>query len=386
MRHLSTLLLCLALSACPTSEGALDDDDVVDDDDVIDDDDSGLDDDDVAPDDDDSGPDDDDVAPDDDDVVPLLGRCGDPRPDGAPQPPPLPAFTGGTCPAIVPGMNALVSGGVDREFMVVLPSDHDPLVEVLPVLLMWHHLGGDANSLLTHGQVQTAVDERRFVAVIPEKTGDLTVGFGEYEFDPAWPYLTINDEAVMEAEAVFFDDMLACVADQIPIDEDCVSSLGVSAGALWTGQLMQMRSDRLSSAILLSGGVGPATGVAFVDVRGWTGVERTLPALVLWGGPSDYLGVDFQVASQNLEAELGAGGHFVQECVHNCGHGVPPVDPDVGLGVLYGFALDHPFWVTGGRSIYEVDGLPADTPEWCAVGIGQAVIREGSCDPEDGIE
>ena len=385
MRRIAPLALALLLAACPTSEEAPDDDDsALDDDDAVDDDDSAPDDDDAV-DDDDSALDDDDAV-DDDDAAPLLGRCGDPRPDGAPLPPALPAYTGGACPAVAPGMNALVSSGVDREFMVVVPTDHDPSAEVLPVLFMWHHLGGDANSLLSNGQVQAAVDQLRFVAVIPEKTGDLSIGFGEYEFDPAWPYLTVNDEEVVEEEAVFFDDMLACVAAQIPIDEDCVSSLGVSAGALWTAQLMQLRAERLASVILLSGGIGPATGVALFDVSGWTGAERAMPALVLWGGPTDYLGVDFQVASQNLEAELEPGGHFVQECIHNCGHGVPPVAPEVGLAVLYDFAMDHPFWVTGAASIYEVEGLPTGTPEWCAIGVGQAEIRAGSCDPEDGIE
>jgi hypothetical protein len=144
---------------------------------------------------------------------------------------------------------------------------------------------------------------------------------------------------------------------------------------------MQRRAERLASAVILSGGVGPATGHPTIDVHGWAGAARPLPTLVAWGGPDDFLLLDFQVASQNLEGHLQDGGHYVMECVHNCGHAVPPVDPEVGLGVLYSFALDHPYWVTGASSIYETDGLPIDTPEWCALGAGQAEIRVGECDP-----
>jgi hypothetical protein len=42
----------------------------------------------------------------------------------------------------------------------------------------------------------------------------------------------------------FFDDMLACVAEQFAIDENCVSSAGVSAGALFTAQLGSARGDQ----------------------------------------------------------------------------------------------------------------------------------------------
>jgi predicted esterase len=385
MRRLSLLLLLLslALAGCPADDddsAAADDDDDV----AVDDDDSAAtdDDDSASADDDDSASDDDDSASDDDDdVVPLVGRCGDPRPDGAPFPPPMPLYSEGACPALVVGANTLISGGLNREFLLVVPADYDPDTEVLPLQVMWHFLGGSDDLMLEHGQVQQAVDELRFIAAIPDKTGDLLVDLGSFEFDPAWPYLSFHTEELMAAEAVFFDDMIACVAEQHAIDEDCISTVGVSAGALWASQLLQRRAERLASAVILSGGVGPATSNPDVDVQGWTGASRPLPALVGWGGPTDFFLMDFEVASNNLEAELEAAGHFVMECIHNCGHAVPPVDTAAGLGVLYSFALDHPWWVTGGHSVYTADGMPEGTPDWCALGAGHAVIREGDCEP-----
>jgi hypothetical protein len=117
-----------------------------------------------------------------------------------------------------------------------------------------------------------------------------------------------------------------------------VSSIGVSAGALFTDQLAQARSNRLASFISLSGGVGDTI------IKPWTGTgTHKLPAVVLWGGDGppnmdgnkDILGcagigMDFSVASRDLEAGLEQDGHFFVECKHNCGHVEPPLEAPPG--------------------------------------------------------
>ena len=296
-------------------------------------------------------------------------------------PPPLPAYSGGACPALAAGRNSIVSGGVGREFLLVTPTDMRP-DEQLPLVVMWHHLGGAADSLYAHGQAQESADSLRFIAAIPEKRGDLAIDLFFEEFDPAWPYLESASAERMEQEAVFFDDMIACIAEQLAVDETCISTAGVSAGALWSAQLMQLRSERLASVILLSGGIGPATSSGVLDVRGWRGADHLMPVLLGWGGPSDQCGIDFERASDNLRTEIAAAGHFVQECVHNCGHAAPPVDPAVGLPLLWRFALDHPYWLRDGESPYLAAGMPANTPTWCAIGAGAASPRSEACSGE----
>lgn len=305
-------------------------------------------------------------------------RCSDAPPPGATMPPPLPAYTGGTCPSLSPGYNTITSSGSSREFLLVTPSDMRP-DERLPVIVMWHHLGGDANSLLSQGAAQEAADELRFIAAIPEKKGDLTINVIVDEFDMVWPYLNQATMPRMEEEAVFFDDMVTCIAQQYSVEESCISTAGISAGALWSAQLLQMRSERLASAIILSGGVGPATTNGFIDVQGWRGADHRAPVLLAWGGPTDQCGADFHRASNGLGSALASNGHFVEECVHNCGHAAPPVDPAVGLPVLWRFALDHPYWLEDGESPYLAVGLPEGTPTWCATGHGTATPRTGMC-------
>lgn len=313
----------------------------------------------------------------------TLCHTGTPPP-GAPQPAPLPTYAG-TCPALVPGMNTITSSGSQRRFILVVPENHD-MTRPLPVIFAWHYLGGSASSMVNHGQVQQSANTLGFIGVAPEKKGDVGLGLGfdipGLGLDFSWPFLTSHSDARIEEEARFFDDMLACVAQQFPVNQQCVSSVGVSAGALWTSQLMQRRADRLSSAMVLSGGIGPNTisiGAGFVDVRGFQSTAHKVPAMVLWGGTGDGCGLNFNTASTNLRNSLRSNGHFVMECVHNCGHAAPPVDdPAAGLSVLYRFAMDHPFWLSPGQSPWASTGMPPGTPSWCSI-AGSPTPRGGAC-------
>jgi predicted esterase len=309
--------------------------------------------------------------------------CHQAPPQGAPQPvpPPMPA----SCPALVSGHNAMTSTGHARDFILVLPADPQP-GETFPVLFMWHWIGGSADSFLEKGEVQAAADQQRFIAVIPSARGaDVALT----SFNTKWPFDITQPPDRMEEEFTFFDDMLACVEAQFPVDQNCVSTIGVSAGALFTDQLAQARSNRLASFLSLSGGVGDTI------IKPWVGTgAHKLPGVVLWGGDGppmmdgnkDILGclgigMDFSVASRDLEAGLTRDGHFFVECKHNCGHVEPPlVAPPGGskYAGLWEFALDHPFWLNPGDSPYLANGLPSDLPSWCGIGPDSETPRSGS--------
>jgi hypothetical protein len=156
----------------------------------------------------------------------------------------------------------------------------------------------------------------------------------------------------------------------------------VSAGALFTDQLAGARGQYLASALSLSGGVGGG-------VKPWVKPAHKLPMLVLWGGPTDNcLGlIHFNVISKTLEDELTRAGHFMVECVHNCGHAEPPFEPPAMLSKyagLWDFVLDHPFWLGAGESPYNTAGLPSDIPPFCAIGAGAATPRTGACPDKPG--
>jgi hypothetical protein len=315
-------------------------------------------------------------------------QCDLPPPAGAPAPvsPPLPAAG---CPTLVSGHNTFTSTGHPREFILVLPED--PVAgESYPVMFMWHWIGGDADGFLERGEVQAAVTDQRFIAVIPVAEGAEILG----QLDTRWPFDITQTAERMDEEFAFFDDMLACVEAQFAVNTSCVSSVGVSAGALFTDQLAQARSQTLASFTSLSGGVGATW------IKPWTGAARPLPSLVLWGGDGppgmdgvkDILGcfgigMDFSIASSALEDALTAGGHFFIECKHNCGHVEPPLETPMGqskYAAMWEFALDHPFWLPAGTSPYLTAGLPPEMPTWCGLGSDGSTPRSGGgCPPAE---
>ena len=192
----------------------------------------------------------------------------------------------------------------------------------------------------------------------------------------------------MNEEFKFFDDMLACVEQQYTVERELRVDGGRQRGALFTDQLRRRAADRLASFVSLSGGVGATI------IKPWNGAgARKLPGVVLWGGDGppamdgnkDILGcagvgMDFSVASRDLESELVADGHFVIECRHNCGHVEPPLEPPPGESKYAGmweFALNHPFWLPAGQSPFIEKACPPICRAWCAIGAGNATPRTG---------
>lgn len=299
--------------------------------------------------------------------------------------PPKP-YSGGTCPKLVTDgqtLNNLISKGVSRQFKVIAPKDSKP-GEVLPVLFAWHWLKGSANSFVEQGELISAVEKQRFVAVVPESKNDITIPIPGIKnpISFPWPILGLNGDGRFEEEHSFFDDMLACVSEQLPVNKECVAVTGVSAGALYGAQLAVARSSYISSFISLSGGVKSA-GISNGFLNPYKTPAHKLPMIVLWGGPSDSCAlVNFQEASKALETGLDGQGQFAVECIHNCGHGVPPIEPPAGQSkfkFLWEFAFSHPFWLPPGASPW-AKALPADAPPWCAIGSSSAKPRTGACD------
>lgn len=304
------------------------------------------------------------------------GLCFQDPPKGAPLAPAPPKYKG-MCPKFISaamGETTITSSGNARTFLVAIPKNLDPK-EKLPVIFLWHWLGGSANGFYTKGEVQDAVDQQRFLAIMPNNKKNN----GNSDLLWKWPFAISDSQGRVDEEVRFFDDMYACAAEQFNINKECVATGGVSAGALWTDQLVQLRNEVFSSGISLSGGTG-----GFL-VKPWNHPPRHVPMVVLWGGASDFcVAINFQDASRDLEKGLKADGSFVVECQHNCGHGVPPIEPPMGLSKfssIWQFAFDHPYWLPGGDSPYKSTGLPAEYPSWCAIGTDMATPRMGMCDP-----
>ena len=307
------------------------------------------------------------TAPDAAEGTPARLLCHQPIPEGAQMPPPPPTYSGASCPTLVPGTNTIVSSGAQREFILVVPDDLRP-DESLPLGILWHPLASSADVFLTKGELETAINQDRFLAILPEAKGDLSL---------QWPWLGLDTQARVDEELRFLDDMFACVAQQYNVNLSCVSNGGVSSGGLWAMQVGWQRGQHFSSLLSVSGGSGDGS-----VVKPWQSSLHKMPVLVLWGGAADMCVVfNFTDTSHTLEQELVDDGHFVVECIHNCGHAIPPFDApegQSGFAPLWEFVLNHPYWLRDGESPY-LDKMPGNMPAWCGVGMDSATERTGMC-------
>jgi len=277
------------------------------------------------------------------------GLCADAPPMGSPVPPAPPAYSGGACPMLMPGYNTgFASGGLAREFALIVPSDVDD-TGTYPLVFAWYHISGNAMDFVDQVSAQALADSSRSIIVIPQDSG---------MFEATWPDTPL-DIAQSGVDLALFDDLHACVSQQFPINTNCVSSLGVSAGGLWTSYLATVRGQHFAANLTISGGhpsefVGPW----------WPWMSpRPYAALVLWGGPTDVLGVDFHTASLNLVGELSGSGHFVLRCEHMGGHGLPAIGDGDPLRTALHFIRNHPFWLNGASPLDM--GLPDFYPSYC---------------------
>lgn len=300
---------------------------------------------------------------------PDAGQPADAGPPPARTPPPIPLYSEGACPTLMygptsaAGLNTgFMSGGYERQFRVLVPDNYDGTQD-WPVVFAWHWLNASSNSFVQDGELESATAEMGFIAVLPDKRLRDN-GNKAYQFD--WPFVEVSQA---ESELVFFDDMLACVSEQLRVDAERIYGIGVSAGALWLTHLSTTdRVEHFAALESLSGGLGDVAGLWRMEYQPQT---NKFPALVLWGGERDWLGVNFNDASQRYRDALMSDGHFVLECVHDAGHAMPPIEPPPGAGTkfwsLWRFMLDHPYGLPAGTSPYQASGIPGGFPDWCRI-------------------
>lgn len=295
-----------------------------------------------------------------------------PEPEPAPdpavgEPPPLPEYSHGECPALMGGptedtavIDDFPTGESVRAFRLLVPDDYDG-TQPYPLVFAWHWLNATSASFVREGELESATAQMDFIAVLPDAVRDES---GDRVFLLTWPFAEVWG---VEQEMLFFDDLMACVGRQFNIDRRRVYGIGVSAGGLWLTYLATTaRANYFAAIEVLSGGLGAVFDFWSLE---YAPQDRKFPTLVVWGGPLDWLGISFDEASQRLRDALVGDDHFVVQCVHDAGHGVPPIEPregDTRFRFLWTFMFDHPYGWDRNTSPYYTDGLPDVFPEWCS--------------------
>jgi hypothetical protein len=286
-------------------------------------------------------------------------------------PPAPPPYSQGRCPMLSAGPDAASSlnpsfptGASRRQFRLLVPRNYDPAgTDRWPVVFAWHWLAGSGEMMVHDADLERSAERYRFLVVVPDQQRDAN---DRPVNTFIWPFLLSSDP---RPEQLFFDDMLSCVSAQFRVDPARVHGMGVSAGALWLTALTSTpRAEYFASVTILSGGLGYVPSQVRME---YTPEPNKFPSLVLWGGTTDRLIVNFEDASLRLRDALLDDGHFVVTCTHDRGHALPPLDaPAPGespFAFLWRFFADHPYGLAPATSPWIASGLPPFAPSWCSI-------------------
>jgi predicted esterase len=219
------------------------------------------------------------------------------------------------CPALGAGASTWPAGDLNRTVDVYLPAGG---AEGAAITFLWHGAGDNPSNVARAFGAATIADTWDSIVVVPHARGTLPFEWGIFRADDK------------SSDVAIFDHVTACLVDEHGADPSRVHTTGFSAGALWSTWLVIHRSDVLASAVLLSGGVSRM-------LVNWAAPERLLPVLIVHGGDEDVVATArFGEMSEELAANLAAGGHLVVLCDHGGGHSVPFSPATFALPFLYG--------------------------------------------------
>lgn len=253
-------------------------------------------------------------------LVLAVGCAGD---DGEEVLPPAPAplvEPTGSCPDLsTPGIVSFESNGVERRFDLRFPKSKPA---GMPIVFVWHGLAppeyDPMGSFVTGFDTEDLARSRDAIVVTPEAEPFSLAGI------PVLLWGFLDNE---ENDLALYDDLRTCLVRELSADVNRVYSWGFSGGGLWSSYLMIHRADTLAAAASASG--GSDIQVISAPYLQYETPAAKVPALLGAGGTNDKWPdpaltiIDFEAATDSLQAGLVGDGSAVVRCRHDQGHYVP---------------------------------------------------------------
>lgn len=260
-------------------------------------------------------------------------------------PTPLP-YPLGTCPTFAAGPNEITAGGALRKFQLFLPAQP----KGAPLIFLWHGLGDFATNFATGMAAAQIAQTRGAILAVPQAAAPQSGATAIWQFPSP---LATKPPAF---DLLLFDALVTCLDQQYDFDNRRVSTMGFSAGALWSTHLVMHRSDWLASAAIFSGGVSDA-------VVPYSPPTRKVPVAGSHGGPQDVFQgfIKFMEMMVSFSGKLRAAGHTFILCDHGQGHTV--TGPLVMAS--YDFVLAHQWGISG--TPYDEAMVKKTFPAYCAL-------------------
>ena len=239
-------------------------------------------------------------------------------------------------------MNTFTSAELERSFILNLP---DGLTEAAPLVFAYHGLGGSSTGMLEYSGLDALDHGEPVIFVVPNSA---RTAEGEREFPIEWNILAPQFDNDNQ-DLVFFDDIVTCVSEQFPVDDNRIYVTGMSAGGLWTTFVTMHREHVIAASAPMSGGY----------MQAWPDPTPT-PILISWGGASDVaVGTNFHDLANELIANVDASDFAYATCNHNQAHTWPAEMSAAVWSWLSGHTL--------GEASPFVDALPPEFPGYCTL-------------------
>lgn len=259
--------------------------------------------------------------------------------------------------------------GKTRRFFADLPSN--PGDKQVPVIFVYYGFGDSVNNFKLFFHPDPDADPEFPVAVIYPDSLDLQP-IGGTDGGIEWAIFESNpgDDNI---DVKFFEELLGCVNETMPVNPERIYAFGFSAGAIFTNLLQARYPEILPSVISMSGAwFNDEDTVAGVNTMGLASMDwapiTNAPGTVFMthGGTSDTYGmmgitiINFETSAQYAIPFLTARGRTVIDCPHNSGH---TNHPSLLPSFLLEFFKDH----RGTESTYLDMGLPEWMPSACTI-------------------
>lgn len=159
--------------------------------------------------------------------------------------PAAPPVADGPCSTPAPGIigtsqRTMTFGGADRRYLVHVPASYDGS-RPLPVVVLFHGLGRDPESMLRMTRMDQLADTEDAVVVAPQALGKV----------PAWRFREVDGRD--GADLAFVDALLDDVRSTTCTDESRTYAVGFSNGGALTMALACRDDDRFAAYASVAG-------------------------------------------------------------------------------------------------------------------------------------